>query len=103
MATDSKREVLSDIPIRPGETLAEEIEYIGLSRQELADRMDVPLRLIGKIIPGKEPITHEIAAKLGGALGIPADLWINLERRYRLTQARLEMQGEAPSHLPPVP
>ena len=42
MATDSKREVLSDIPIPPGENLAEEIEYIGMSRQELADRMDVP-------------------------------------------------------------
>ena len=102
MATDSKREVLSDIPIPPGETLAEEIGYIGMTQQELANRMDVSPKLISEIIPGKEPITHDIAAKLEGALGIPADLWVNLERRYRLTQARLERQGEAPSHLPPV-
>ena len=70
MATDSKREVLSDIPIPPGETLAEEIEYIGMTQQELANRMDVSSKLISEIIPGKEPITHEIAAKLEAPLGI---------------------------------
>ena len=94
MATDSRREELSDIPIPPGETLAEEIEYIGMSQQELADRMDVPLQLISEIIPGKKPITREMATKLESVLGILADLWVNLERRYRLTQARAEEQSE---------
>ena len=102
MAIESEQEILSDLPIPPGETLAEEIEFISMSHEELARKMDVSTKLIDDIIPGMEPITPRIANKLDEALGIPAPLWVNLERRYRLTKAQLEKQGEAPSHRPTV-
>ncbi len=102
MAIDSEQEILSDLPIPPGETLAEEIEYIGMTHEELARKMDVSPKLIGDIIPGKEPITPDIATKLEGALGIPAHLWVSLERRYRLTKSQMEKKGKSPPHLPTV-
>ena len=90
MATDFEPEVLSDLPIPPGEILKEEIEYIGMTEQELAKGMGLSPQAVQEIIQGKRAITHDTAVELERALGIPAELWTNLEAIYQLTQARLK-------------
>ena len=78
----------SDLAIRPGELLAEELEVRGLTQRELAEQMGRPRQVINGIIRGKKAITAETALQLEGALGIPAHLWIGLEGRYQLALAR---------------
>lgn len=98
MVTEVQRQVLSDLPIPPGETLAEEIEFIGMTQQELARKAGLPHELVRHIIEGTAPITDNIAERLENVLGIPASLWLKLETRYQLTKSRLkEREGSSPA------
>ena len=85
--TTSNLRSYSDLPIPPGETLAEELEARGMTQRELAARMGRPTRTINEIIRARKAITPEIALGLGNALGIDPQFWINLEDDYRMTLA----------------
>ena len=89
MATSSLR-AWSDLPVSPSSILKEEIEYRGMTQQELANRMGRPLEIINDIILGKEEISHTIATEIQKALGISDQFWLNLEVAYRTTLARQE-------------
>ena len=74
----------------PGDTLSEHIEYTSMTQAELADRMGRPKKTINEIIQGKAQITPETAIQLERVVGIPADFWLELERRYRLKLAEID-------------
>lgn len=81
---------LPDIAIPPGEFLLETIGAMGISQAELAKRMGRPTQAINEIIKGKKAITGETALQLESVLGTPAHIWLNLDRQYQLSRARLE-------------
>lgn len=72
-----------DVAIPPGETIAEMLQELGMSRAELAGRIDWPLNEVNEIINGKRAITPETARKLELVLGLPAQFWMSLETNYR--------------------
>lgn len=80
-------ELRSDLAIPPGELLAEELAARGMTQAELARRMGRPRQTISGIVTGRKAITAETALRLERALGIAAQLWVGLERRYRLALA----------------
>ena len=82
----------SDLPIPPGEVLAEEIAARGMTQQELATRLGKPVQAVNEIIKGKKAITPDIAIGLGKVLGISPHYWNTLEADYRLTLARVQEQ-----------
>ena len=55
--TASRHRAFSDLPIPPGEALAEESEARGMTRLELAARLDCPPQVVNEIIRGKKAIT----------------------------------------------
>ena len=71
----------------PGEFISEEIESRGWTQIELAEVLGRPARLISELIAGKRAITPETAKGLGAAFGTGPELWMNLERDYRLAHA----------------
>lgn len=85
MATE---QILSDLPIPPGELLAESIELAGLTQAELARRMGRPAQAINEIVRGTKEITAETAIQLERVLGVPAHVWLSLEAEYQHTKAR---------------
>lgn len=89
-----------DVAIPPGETLEENLQILGLSQTELAERMGRPLKTINGIIKGKVAITPETAIQLEQVLGIPADFWNNLETNYRSALARAEFGARLESQAP---
>ena len=91
MAT--KAQVVSDLPIHPGETLAEELAARKLSQAQLARQMGRPLQTINAICTGKKTITAQTALDLERALGIPARVWLGLQADYDETRARLARQA----------
>ena len=60
----------SDLPIPPGEVLAEELEARGMTQKELAARLGRPAQVVNEIIKAKKGITPETAIGLGRVLGI---------------------------------
>ena len=89
MTTDDRAELHSDLAVPPGETLADEIAARGMSQTELTARLGRPVQVVDEIIHGNKAITDGTALRLEEVLGIPAAFWINLERNYRTTRARL--------------
>ena len=89
MTTDERGGRHSDLPIPPGETLADEIAARDMSQTELAARMERPVQVVNEIVRGKKAITDHTALGLEKVLGIPATFWVNLEQEYRMTLARL--------------
>lgn len=94
MATKLYFRPISNLAIHPGEMLAEEIEFIGMTPRELAERMGMPAHMVNDIIKGKKSITHDTAAGLEDALDIPAHMWTNAQSTYDFTSARLKKRDQ---------
>jgi HTH-type transcriptional regulator/antitoxin HigA len=94
-----QNEYLPDVVTRPGETIQEALDAIGMSKAELADRMGKTPKFVIDIIKHGATITPITAMELEKVLGIPASFWNSRERRYRENLARSEekkrLRGEA--------
>ena len=87
-STDIAQDLLSDLPIPSGETVLEGIQYLGMTRHELAEKIGVSPQSLDDLIEGEMPVTQKIAEELEQVLGIPAYMLVRLEQRYRRTVAR---------------
>lgn len=74
--------------VAPGVVLRKELEARGWTQVDLARVLGRPEQTVSQIIRGKKQITPETALALSDALGTSAELWLNLEARYRLGVAR---------------
>lgn len=70
--------------IHPGETLKDELEYLGFSAADLARALDVPANRVSQILAGKRAISADTALRLGYWLGTGPELWLNLQHQYEL-------------------
>jgi antitoxin HigA-1 len=82
-------------PTHPGEILLLEfLEPAEVSQRRLAKATEISGSRINDIIKGRRGITPDTAIRLGAALGVSADFWLNLQRDYDLRLVRAEMAGE---------
>jgi len=85
-------------PVHPGELLRDELKEIGVSLNELARALRVPMNRISAIVNGKRAITVDTAMRLARYFGTSPRHWLNLQIAYDLevarqeTQARIEME-----------
>ncbi len=86
--TIEEKLVWSNLAVHPGETLAEEIEFRGVSVDELAAQSGLSEQLLDGIVRGEKPITSDVADALSASLEIPAEFWMNLQNKYDLTVSR---------------
>ncbi|MGB5750051.1 MAG: HigA family addiction module antitoxin [Desulfobacterales bacterium] len=95
MGTNQTNNTLhSDLPIPPGEYLEEVIEELGMTKDELAKRMNRPAPKLSAIFKGEKAITPDTALQLEIVVGIPAHIWTGLEAEYRLTLAKKQEEQE---------
>ncbi len=83
-------------PIHPGSLLRDELAEIGVSLNELARALRVPMNRISAIVNGKRAITVDTALRLSRYFGTTPQYWLNLQVAYdlevagRATQAKIE-------------
>lgn len=75
-------------PTHPGELIHDELEASNLTQAKLAECIGVSPSLINEIIKGKRGVNTEMALLIEAALGIPADLLLNLQRDYNMQVAK---------------
>ena len=75
-------------PIHPGEHLAEILEELEISQYRLAKTVGAAPRRIDEIVHGRRSITADTALRIGRALGMSAEFWLNLQGMYDLDVAR---------------
>lgn len=89
-------------PIHPGEHLAEILEELGISQYRLAQAIHVPQPHINDIVRGRRTITADTALRLGQALGMTPEFWLNLQRMYDLDLARAATDTSSIEPLIPI-
>ena len=76
--------MVTTAPIHPGEHLAEILDELGISQYRLAKAIGVPPIRINEIVHGRRSITADTALRIGQALGMTPEFWLNLQRMYDL-------------------
>ena len=75
-------------PIHPGEHLSEIMQELGITQYRLAKAIGVPPIRIHDIVHCRRSITADTALRIGQALGMTPEFWLNLQRMYDLDMAR---------------
>jgi len=78
--------------IHPGELLRDELNEIGVSLNELARALRVPMNRISAIANGKRSVTVDTAMRLARYFGTSPQYWLNLQNAYDLEIAEREMR-----------
>ncbi len=91
----SKRRPTTLKPMHPGEMLREDVlPAIGRTKTEIAALLGVSRQTLHDILSEKQPITPQMALRIGKLLGNGPDFWINLQRRFDLHVAELLLAKE---------
>lgn len=72
-----------DLAIPPGETILEIMEDRGITKQSVANSLNVSLTELNEIFSGNAKLTHDIVLKLEETFGTSTSFWDNLERNCR--------------------
>ena len=75
-------------PIHPGEHLAEILAELGITPYRLAKAIGVPPIRIHDIVHCRRGITADSALRIGQALSMTPEFWLNLQRMHELDIAR---------------
>jgi addiction module HigA family antidote len=67
--------------------LAEDLRDAGMSMNQLAKAIGVPMNRIGAIVNGQRGITGDTAVRLARYLGTTPEYWMNLQSHYELELA----------------
>ena len=73
----------------PGELIKDELKERGLTQKRLSEMTGIQASVISETITGKRSISLNMAIALEKALGIPADIWMNLQTQYNLDTANI--------------
>lgn len=82
-------------PIHPGEHLTEILQELGITQYRLAKTIGVPAIHIHEIVHGRRSIAADSALRIGKALRMTPDFWLNLQRMYDLDVARTKTDTSA--------
>ena len=78
-------------PVHPGEVLREDyLAPLGMSENELAAYLHVPVSRINDIVNERRGITADTALRLARYFGGDAQSWINLQGLYDLRKEEIE-------------
>ncbi len=79
-------------PWRPGRHIAACLEasddYPGMSVSEAARKLGVSRYRFFRVLHGRGPVTLDLALKMEALGWVTADLWLEMQTRYDLAQAR---------------
>jgi len=87
-------------PIHPGEMLREDVlPALGRPKTEIARLLGISRQTLYDILAERQPVTAQMAIRLGKLCGNGPDIWYNLQKRYDMAIARREL-AETVSQIP---
>ena len=90
-------------PIHPGIFLEEILDELEISHEKLAAAIGVPTESVTAIVNGQMPITGDMAMRIGKALWMSPETWLNLQKMYELEEARITTDTSSIVPLVPPP
>lgn len=77
----SRREI-ERRPTHPGYVVRLELEELGMTVSEAADRLGVARPTLSRLVNERKRVSPEMALKLGRFFGNGTELWMNMQVRY---------------------
>ena len=93
------------IATHPGEMIKDELKERGMKQKHLSELTGIKPSVLSETINGKRSVSLSVAMALEKALGIPAEIWMNLQTQYDLDSAQIaerEKQKETVSVTIPI-
>ena len=82
-------------PVHPGEVLREDVlPALDISVSEAARQLGVSRQSLHRIMAGQQPVTVEMALRLGRFCGNGPALWLRLQQAYDLWHAEPRLRDE---------
>ena len=85
----SKKVLTPFIATHPGEMIKDELKERGMTQKQLADETGIKASVLSETINGKRSVSLNVAVALEKALGIPADIWMNMQTQHDLDTANI--------------
>jgi len=75
-------------PTSPGEILSEEfLKPLALTQAELADHIGCDVKVVNRIVNGRTSVTADMAIRLGAALRMSPEFWLNAQQAVDIYHA----------------
>lgn len=84
-----------DYAVPPGWVLEERLEANGISQAEFARRCGRSAKFISEVVAGKAPVDAKTALQFEKVSGVSANIWLGIEKRFRLHRMREQEAREA--------
>ncbi len=82
-------------PVHPGEIMKEDVlPALNLTVAEAARQLGVSRQSLHRIMASQQPITVEMALRLGKFCGNGPELWLRMQQAYDLWFAEQRLHGE---------
>ena len=81
----------------PGEHLGEILDDLNISVPAFAERIGLDPNRMESIIETREPITADVAVRIGRALDMTPEFWLRLQLRYDI-----EAESEIDTDIQPI-
>ena len=85
----NKKNLTPFVATHPGEMIKDELKERGMTQKQLASATNIKPSVLSETINGKRSVSLSVAVALEKALGIPADVWMNLQTQYDLDTANI--------------
>ena len=85
----SNKALIPLMATHPGELIRDELKSRGLTQKRLSEMTGLKESVISETITGKRAVSLNMAVALEKTLGLPADMWMNLQTQYNLDSAHI--------------
>lgn len=86
----NKKEISPFVATHPGEMIKDELEARNMTQRELSKQTGIKPSVLSETINGKRPLSLNNAMLLEKVLGIPTEIWMNLQSQYDIDKANIE-------------
>ena len=77
------------VATHPGEMIKDELKERDMTQKQRAAETGIIPSVLSETINGKRSVSLNVAVALEKALGIPANIWMNLQTQYDLDTANI--------------
>ena len=78
----------------PGELIKDELKEHNMTQKQLAEQSGIKPSVLSETVNGKRAVSLNMALALEKTLGIPADIWMNLQTQYDLDTANIAQRDD---------
>ena len=89
----NKESLTPFVATHPGEMIKDELKERNMTQKQLAVESGIKASVLSETINGKRSVSLNVAVALEKVLGVPADVWMNMQTQYDLDTANIAARG----------